>query len=673
MSIRSVKKSWGNNKTINYVGKDFGQLRQNLIDFTRAYFPDTYSDFNEASPGMVFIEMAAYIGDVLSFYQDVQLKESILTHASERKNVVALAQAMGYKPKVTTPAVTNLTIYQLVPASGSGAANAPDATYYLKIKDGLEVTSTANSAVIFRTTDSIDFANPTDREVSVYSRNETTGQPDFYLITKKIQAISATQKETTVIIPSGDISYPFITLSDTNIIEVVSIHEQNTNDRYYQVPYLAQESIFVEKPNTSANGQLSSYVQSVPYILELQKVPKRFSVKVNTSNTFDIQFGSGDVSMNDDLILPNSKNIGLGTSNSINRLLSSIDPSNFLKTSTFGVSPAGKTLVIKYLVGGGVESNVNTGDLTTLSRIEYEEDLISISNQSLYATIKQSVAVENLEPAVGGRGAESIEEIRQNALATFGSQNRAVTRQDYVVRALSMPERYGSVAKVYVSPDSEIDSNDTQAILSNSKNLTELTNLVERLKGVSKSEVQSELNTFLTNKRTASNLTNNPFAINMYILSYDSNKKLTNVNSAGKENLKTYLSEYRILTDAVNILDGYIINIALDFEIICYPNFNKREVLTKCLTEMQDYFNIDSWTFNKPINISEIELILANVEGVLSVPKVEVSNLYGSENNYSTNRYNIQQATVGKIIYPSLDPCIFEVKYPNKDIKGRAL
>ena len=197
--------------------------------------------------------------------------------------------------------------------------------------------------------------------------------------------------------------------------------------------------------------------------------------------------------------------------------------------------------------------------------------------------------------------------------------------------------------------------------------------MVERLNGLTKQEVQSELNTFLTNKRTATNLTNNPFAINMYVLSYDSNKKLTNANPAVKENLKTYLSEYRILTDAVNILDGYIVNVALDFEIICYPNFNKREVLANCLTEMQDYFNIDSWTFNKPINISEIELILANVEGVLSVPKVEVSNLYGSENNYSTNRYNIQQATVGKIIYPSLDPCIFEVKYPNKDIKGRAL
>jgi hypothetical protein len=157
------------------------------------------------------------------------------------------------------------------------------------------------------------------------------------------------------------------------------------------------------------------------------------------------------------------------------------------------------------------------------------------------------------------------------------------------------------------------------------------------------------------------------------MLAYDSNKKLTVGNAALKQNIKTYLGEHRMLTDAVNIMDGYIVNIGLDFEIIVYSNYNKREILANCLTEMTGYFNIDNWTFNKPINISEIELILANVEGVMSVPMVEVNNLYGAENGYSNNRYNIKQATVGKIVYPSLDPCVFEVKYPNKDIKGRAI
>jgi hypothetical protein len=161
----------------------------------------------------------------------------------------------------------------------------------------------------------------------------------------------------------------------------------------------------------------------------------------------------------------------------------------------------------------------------------------------------------------------------------------------------------------------------------------------------------------------------------MYVLGYDGNKKLTQINQAVKQNLKTYLGEYRMITDAVNIIDGFVVNIGIDFEVICYQNYNKREVLANCLTEMQNYFNIDNWTFNKPINISEIELILANVEGVMSVPSVKVFNICKSDSNqnYSPNRYNIDAATTGKIVYPSLDPCIFEVKYPNKDIKGRAL
>ena len=670
MATNSNKKTFGNAKNINYVGKDFDSLRQNLIEYSKTYFPNSYADFNESSPGMVFIEMASYIGDVLSFYQDSQLKESLLAYASERKNIVSLAQAMGYKPKVTTPAVTTLTIYQLVPRKGTGTNNIPDDRFYLRIKEGLEVNSNTNSNIVFRTTDVVDFSLSGSREIDVYSRDEN-GEPLQYLVTKKIQAISAQQLETNITISTTD--YPSITLSDSNIIQIVSVTDNNQN-KYYEVPYLAQESIFVEQPNTSANGDLSDSVQNVPYVLEVQKVPHRFAVKTNADNTIDIQFGNGNSSMSDETILPNTKNVGLGLANSVQRLNQGIDPSNFLKTNTFGVAPTGQ-LTIKYLVGGGVESNINTGDLTTIRRIEYDEDLISFTGDDLitYQTYKTSVAVENLEPASGGRGSESIEEIRQNALATFGSQNRAVTRQDYIVRALSMPERYGSVAKVYVSPDGEIDNNSPSSILANPQNIADFTNLVDSLKGSAKQDIQKELVKYLTQKKTATNEINNPFAINMYVLGFDQNKNLTNLNNAVKQNLKTYLGEYRMMTDAVNIMNGFVVNIGCDFEVICYSNYNKREVITSCLNELQNYFNIDNWTFNKPINISEIELILANVEGVMSVPSIKISNLCGGNGNYSPNRYNIEQATKGKIVYPSLDPCIFEVKYPNKDIKGRAL
>ena len=671
MAIKPLNKSWGSDtKNLNYVGKDFSTLKQNLVDFTKTYFPDTYSDFNEASPGMVFIEQAAAIGDVLSFYQDTQLKESMLAYATERKNVVSLAQSMGYKPKITSPAVTTMTVYQLVPSIGTGVNNRPDSSYYLKIKDGMEITSTTNSSITFRTVDSIDFENETDREIDVYERNTSTGEPTLYLITKRVKAISATQKETSATL-SDSTDYPTVTISDTNIIEITSLVEGS--NKYYEVPYLAQESIFVEKPNTESNSDLSSYSSIVPYILEVQKVPRRFSVKVNSDNTLDIQFGAGKSITGDETLLPNTKNVGLGLANSVNRLNQGIDPSNFLKTNTLGVAPSNKTLTIKYLVGGGIESNVNQGDLTTIRKIEFEEDLLSVADLNLYNTMKQSVAVENLEAAVGGRGSESIEEIRQNALAMFGSQNRAVTKQDYVVRAMSMPERYGSVAKVYVSQDGEIDNNSPSSILANPNALAEFTNLVDSLKNSSKVDIQKELVKFLANKKTSLNEVNNPFAINMYVLGYDGNKKLTTLNQAVKQNLKTYLGEYRMMTDAVNIIDGYVVNIGVDFEIICYSNYNKREVLTNCLTQIQSYFEIDNWTFNKPINISEIELILANVEGVMSVPSVKIGNLCREDGSYSPNDYNIEEATKGKIVYPSLDPCIFEIKYPNKDIKGRAL
>jgi hypothetical protein len=676
MALKPIDKNWKNNsRDINYVGKDFASFRQNLVDYSKTYFPNTFSDFSEASPGGVFLDMAAFVGDVLSFYQDVQLKESLLLHASERKNVMALAQSMGYKPKLTTPAVTTLTVYQTVPSIGA-PTYVPNSKYYFKIKDGLQIQSKSNPNIIFRTIDSIDFSNPVDREIDVAGRDETTGEPNLYLITKKVKAISAEEREIQIEV-TDNTEYPTITLNDSNIISISSIVDSQGN-KWYEVPYLAQESIFVEQPNTEANTKLSQYSNTVPYILEVQKVPRRFSIRVNSDNTIDLQFGSGNNSAGyeDEILLPNTKNVGLGLANSIKRTNEGIDPSNFLKTNTFGISPFGKTLTIKYLIGGGVESNINSEDLTTINRIEFEEDLLSLSTAeaALYESNKDSIAVENLEPAVGGRGSESIEEIRQNAIAMFGSQNRAVTKQDYIVRALSMPERYGSVAKVYVSADGEVDNNSPSSILANPKNLQEFSNLVESFKGLSKEDVQRELVKYLSQKKSNVNELNNPFAINMYVLGYTSDKKLTNLNDAVKENLKTYLGEYRILTDGVNIIDGFIVNIGVDFEIIAYSNYNKREVLASCLTEIQDYFNIDNWTFNKPINISEIELILANVEGVMSVPSVKIYNICGDGGaGYSPNKYNVDEATRGKIIYPSLDPCVFEVKFPNKDIKGRAI
>ena len=436
--------------------------------------------------------------------------------------------------------------------------------------------------------------------------------------------------------------------------------------------------VFIDHPNTEANDpDLYQFKSTVPYILKTIKTPKRFVTKINQDSTTTIQFGAGDPSASDEQLIPNLKNVGLGLPNSISRLEESFDPTNFLKTKTYGTSPANTQITVKYLIGGGVESNVQTNTLIRVDAIEFDNDIsvLNAADRAIYNSILSSVAVDNEVPAVGGRSGETIEEIRQNALANFGSQNRAVTAKDYQVRVLSMPAKYGGIAKAYATADGTLDNNSPSSILASPNHLQEFTDLVMSFVNKPDAEepnqqtVQTEIRNFLVGKTSNDNEKNNPFAINLYLLGYDINGNLTNLNRAVKENLKTYLNEYKILTDGVNISDGFVINIGLDFEITTYKNYNKSEVLTNCITELKKYFSMDNWTFNQTINLSEVELLISNVEGVASVPMFEITNKCGGQ--YANNSYNITAATKGKIVYPSLDPSVFEIKYPDSDIRGR--
>lgn len=678
MAIQTTNKNFKNKgKDINYLNKDYASFRNNLIQYAKNYFPKTYNDFSEASPGMMFIEMASYIGDVLSYYVDDTLKESLMPYAEDKNNVLALAQFLGYKPKVSFPAVTTISVYQLVPSIGSGTNNRPDSTYYLRIKDGMLIASTTSTQNVFRVNDVIDFSDETDREITVYQRDLTTGEPSFYLVKKLAQAISGIVVEQTF--EFGDYeAFQTITLQEQNVIQIIDVRDDNSN-KYYEVPYLAQEMVFIEYPNTEVNdSELAQFKSTVPYLLKTIKTARRFTTVINQDNSTTLQFGAGDSSASDELLIPNLKNVGLGLPNSINRLEESFDPTNFLKTKTYGTSPSNTTITVKYLVGGGVESNVGKGTLTQIEQVQYENDTTTFTAAQLavYNSITNTVAVDNEIPAVGGRGGETIEEIRQNALANFGSQNRAVTAKDYQVRVLSMPAKFGGIAKAYATADGTLDNNSPSSILASPKALQEFTDLVMGFvdkpdsQEPTRQSVQTEIQKYLIGKTSNENEKNNPFAINLYLLGLDGNGKLTTLNRAVKENLKTYLNEYRILTDGVNISDGFIINIGVEFEITCYNNYNKSEVVAKCITELKDYFSIDNWTFNQTINLSEVELLIANIEGVSSVPMLKVTNKCSGQ--YSSNSYNIEAATKDKIVYPSLDPSVFEVKFPDSDIKGRA-
>ena len=635
-------------KEVRYVNKDFASLRSNLMDYAKVYFPNTYNDFNESSPGMMFIEMAAYVGDVLSYYMDSQIKELFIQHAEERKNVVNLAEALGYRPKQSYAASTTLDVFQLVPSTGTGANNNPDYTYALIIEEGMQASSTLDSTITFRTNETVNFNfsssnDPTD--VSIYERDGGTGEPTYYLLKKSVKASSGIVSSETFTIGAPQ-KYLRVALNNTKILKIISVIDSDGNT-WYEVPYLAQDTVFKELRNTAENDpQYAQYNDTTPYLLKLKKTSRRFRTRLRGDNKLELQFGAGISSDPDEVIIPNPDNVGSNLPGGKTYLDVSIDPSNFLYTKAYGQIPQNTTLTVKYLTGGGLSDNVPQGDLTTISGISSTYDNDAGVNAGVSNVVKASVAVNNNEAGVGGKGAETIPEIRNNALAHFSAQNRAVTKEDYMIRIYSLPEKFGRIDKAYIVQDEQL-------------NKSKLLQPVDSVDGSSVLPTDQ------------SETIKNPLALNCYVLCLNSVGNLTAVNEAIKQNLKTYMGQYRMLTDAVNIKDGYIINIGVNFEIIVLSGYIKREVLLSCVGKVKDIFSLDKWQFNQPIALSDIYTELAIIEGVQSVISVDVENKWDADLGYSGNVYDIEEATKNDIIYPSMDPSVFEIKYLDSDIKGR--
>jgi hypothetical protein len=620
-------------KDVSYVGRDFGDLRKNLIDFSRNYFPNTYNDFNESSPGMMFIEMAAYVGDVLSYYTDHNLKEGMLGQASELKNVMALASQMGYKTKNTIASTVSLDVFQLIPATGTSPSITPDWNYAMVVNQDMIVKAEKQPAE-FRTMESVDFSyssslSPT--EVTVYSVNETTGAPEWYLLKKQVKATSGKITTTDFTFGSPKI-YDKITITDDNLIEIIDVVDSD-NNKWYEVPYLAQDTIFESVKNIAKNDpELSGYSDEVPYLLKLKKTANRFIANFKDNNRLELQFGSGISDNNDEELIPNPDLVGSSISGNDRDIDLGLDPSNFLYTRTYGLAPSDTTLTVRYSTGTGVGDNVGPNALTDILTFSVSLDETGLPG-TLVSQVKSSVACTNPQPARGGASKEQLEDIRNNALANFASQNRAVTKEDYIVRAYSLPPKFGSIGKAYMVQDDQLSVGEAGEA-----------------------------------SRTA-----NPFAMNLYMLGYDASGKLTELNPAIKSNLKEYLSSYRMLTDGINIKDAYIINIGIEFEVSVQPSSNANEVVLRCINKLKSLFDSKKWQINQPILISKLRVELDKIEGVQTVKDVKITNKFNTADGYSGNVYDIDQALKEGVVYPSLDPSIFEIKYLDKDIKGRTI
>jgi len=595
-------------KDIKYINREFGDFREQLIEYAKNYFPDSYNDFSPTSPGMMFIEMASYVGDVLSFYQDTQLQETFLQYAKNPSNLYTLAYMMGYRPKITSAAEVDLTVTQRVQATGVNYT--PDWDQAIKISENATIGSTVGDNLTFITQNVVDFKfsssyDPTD--VRIHSLDD--GNPAEYILTKKVKAISGTVNTTTQTFTSAE-KFTTIEITDNNVIGILDIVDSDGNT-WYEVPFLGQDTLFDTETNTNTDSNL------VPNILTLKKVERRFVTRFTSQGVLQVQFGSGISSQADTEIIPTPETIQDNSSwANTNQYFTAYDPSNFLFTKSYGVAPSNTTLTIRYLTGGGVQSNVPSNTITTIDTV-----VTSATDNTYVGTL----TFYNEQPAQGGKDGDSVEEIRQNSLRSFAEQQRTVTLQDYVVRSLALPARYGSIAKSYATQQATVSS---QSMTSQ-----------------------------------------NPLAISLYTLAYDNEGKLTTTSNSLKSNLKQYLSQFMIVTDAVDIRDAFVVNIGVKFEIVTLPNVSARDVLLKCTNELKLYFNISRWSINQPINLSPLYTMLDKVKGVQTVKNITVENKAGG--NYSQYAYDVKGATKDNVVYPSFDPCCFEVKYPDIDIEGR--
>lgn len=599
-------------KDIKYLNKDFTDFKQSLIEFAKNYFPDTYNDFSEASPGMMLIEMASYVGDVLSFYQDVQLQETLLPHTSNESTLYDLSYLTGYRPKVTSVSEAVVEIRQTVDAVLSSGVYKPNWNQAAIVYENAQLYTSTKNSIPFLTTRKVDFtlSSSYDPTQILLSQLDGSGNPTQYTLIKKVPVYSGEIISKDIEVGSSE-KFLTLTLEDSNIVTVLDIYDSNDN-RWYEVPYLGLDQVFVDTDNVGNTRTIA------PSILGTTITPYRFVTRVKSPTTLDIQFGSGVSGTSDESLVPDYRYVGEGTPSKISRIDTLYNPLNFLGNKAYGLAPSNTTLTVRYIRGGGVSANVESNTITKLRSA-------TIVSSGLDTSKLNNITFTNPSPASGGRDKDSIEELRQNIRESFSEQLRVVTKQDYVVRSLSMPSKYGNIAKAFVTQE----------------NIT---------RGGSRE---------------------NSLAMDLYVLCYDINKNLIAAPQIVKENLKNYLSKYILATDTVNLLDAFIVNIEILYDIIIRPGYSSRDVLARCNSTLTSYFDISKWNIGQPINISNIYTLLDKVEGVQTVQSIKFNNKVGG--NYSVYEYDLKGATRNGVLYPSYDPMIFEIKYPNTDIKGRAL
>ena len=708
----------------NYTSRDFVSIKQSLIKHVKSYFPQVYKDFNETSPGMMLVEMSAYVGDVLNYYIDDSFKEMMLPLSEDRRNIINLSKVTGYKPRPIVPSYVDLTFTLVVDADTSDLNNIiPNASQRITLDKGAVIVSSTNSEIVFETLEPIDFSvDEQENDFVINEIDSTTGLVSNFKATRVVRAVSGETKSSTFNIGNPE-QFKKITLPGNDVIEVISCIDSN-NNKWYEVDYLAQENVAIDNYYTNDNRDTSLISSDngstiVPSSLSFVKTTKRFITETNEDNSTSLIFGNGVLRNGEKFettyITLEQEGVTLPKT-----IFSPepIDAKSGLYYESLGEAPQNVDLTISYRAGGGVESNLPAGDLTIIDSISTIPAGGSTAN----------LTVENISPATGGKEGDFTEEIRQGALSNYNTQNRCVTKQDYEARVISLPSKFGSVAKVYcdtggvlTSPDNSLQVEKVKTIVTkmmtqilggnasvpvedlSSVNLFdgELLSLIsadgENITSLDSENLIDEIENI---KNYTSDTSFNP-TVDIYVLSYDITNKLINSPDLIKRNIKNYLSEFRLVTDKVRILNGYVINFGIVFDVLKYPGFDSAVVKSKCIEEIRKMYTTPNMQFKQTIYTADVISALNKVEGVKAVndviftqdknftsdEQVFTNPLYSKTINedgsvittndfghgflYDFSQFFGQYPPQGRgVVLPAVDPAVFELKNPDTDIQG---
>lgn len=599
------------NKGINYTSRNFADIRTDLVDMVKQYYPDIFSDFNDASVGMMLLELNAAVGDMLSTNTDRVFQETQIDYAQERKSILSMARTFGLKIPGKRPSITLVDFSVTVPVFGDQF----DVSYAPIITAGSQVTGNGK---IFETTEDIDFSNPFTTggipNRTIIPNFNSNGTLINYTLTKReIVTNGFTRTLKRVITPADVVPFLQIVLPEDNVISVDSIITMagtsfvtfpnitdfnNINNKWFEVSALAEDKVFIEDNQTISDN---SGVKPGRWV----SVTKKFITEYTDLGFTKITFGSGTQDTS-----------SLNSFDSNTPLINQIG--DFVNNMSLGEVPtANTTMFIKYRVGGGSDTNLGTGILKSLGIVDIR---VNGGDQQKNIAVKNSLKVNNLFPAMGGRDEPSIDEIRNMVKYNFAAQNRAVTIKDYQTIISQMPSKFGAPFRTGVF------------------------------------EQQNK--------------------INVAILGLDSTGKLSNDSTSTlRDNITEYLSDFRMMNDYVTVSNGRIINLSFQIDLFIDKKQSQAQIISEVISQVTKFMDINKYQMGENIYLSPLYENINNVGGVLNVLDVRIYNQVG-QNKYSLNEISqplintvTKQIDLSNTFTLFGEPVsLYEIKYPTSDI-----